>query len=270
MVGVIGCGGTGSATAMLLARLGVGKLLLIDKDVVEVTNINRLHGASLDNALKRDPKVDVVKKAIESIGLGNQVVGIQSWVDDIKCRDALKSCDIIFGCSDDNQGRLFLNRFAYYYLVPVFDMGLAIEIKNATLPYVQSLDGRVTVLYPGNACLLCRGVINLRMAMSEALRRSNPAEFERQKEEAYVLGEGEPNPAVVTFTTEVATMAVNEMLHRLQGFRGVGGSTAQRTRLFHRMHDLRPGEQPSQECGVCGSSAVLGRGDVEPFLDRVD
>lgn len=269
-IGVVGCGGTGSATAMLLARLGVQKLLLIDKDVVETTNLNRLHGARMVDALQKRPKVEVVKNAIEEIGLGTHVVGIQSWVNDENCRDALRSCDIVFGCSDDNQGRLFLNRFAYYYLIPVIDMGLAIDVTKTEPPQIQSLDGRVTVLYPGNACLLCRGVINTKMAMSEALRRSDPNEYERQKMEAYVLGEGEPNPAVVTFTTEVATMAANELLHRLQGFRGENGSTPQRTRLFHRMHDLRPGEHPSPECSVCGDGSSFGRGDVEPFLGRVD
>jgi len=269
-IGVIGCGGTGSATAVLLARLGVGKMLLVDKDVVEVTNLNRLHGAGLDDALNRKPKVEVVKRTIDSIGLGAEVVGMQSWINDAACRDALKSCDVVFGCSDDNQGRLLLNRFAYYYLVPIFDMGLAISVTKTEPPKVQSLDGRVTVLCPGGACLLCRGIINVRIAVSEALRRSNPKEFERQKKEAYVLGEGDPNPAVITFTTEVATMAVNEFLQRLQGFRGEEGSTAQRTRLFHRMHDFRPGEQPSPECVICGTSENFGRGDVEPFLGRVD
>lgn len=45
-VAVIGCGGTGSPTAMLLARLGIGHILLIDDDDVEKTNLNRLHGSS--------------------------------------------------------------------------------------------------------------------------------------------------------------------------------------------------------------------------------
>ena len=44
-VGIVGCGGTGSATAMLLARLGVGQIALFDDDIVEATNLNRLHGA---------------------------------------------------------------------------------------------------------------------------------------------------------------------------------------------------------------------------------
>lgn len=44
-VGVVGCDGPGSAAAMLLERLGVGRAALFDRDLVETTNLNRLHGA---------------------------------------------------------------------------------------------------------------------------------------------------------------------------------------------------------------------------------
>lgn len=42
-VGIAGCGGLGSNTAMLLARAGVGRLILADHDVVEPSNLNRQH-----------------------------------------------------------------------------------------------------------------------------------------------------------------------------------------------------------------------------------
>lgn len=269
-VGIVGCGGTGSAVALLSARLGVGRILLIDKDVVDHTNLNRLHGAMMSDAITQKPKVEVVARSIREMGLGSNVKTIQAWANDTRCRNLLKSCDVIFGCSDDNQGRLLLNRFAYYYLVPVIDMGLAIEVTKDDVPTIQALDGRVTVLYPSNTCLLCRGIVDTELARIEALRRTNPQEYERQKQEAYVRGEGEPNPAVVTFTTEVASMAVNELIHRLQGFRGPAGETAQRNRLFHRMHDLRPGDDPSPNCQICGTPRAWGRGDIEPFLDRIE
>jgi molybdopterin/thiamine biosynthesis adenylyltransferase len=268
-IGIVGCGATGSAVAMLLARLGVGHLLLIDRDTVEETNLNRLHGAGKKDARAHRPKTAVVSRMIRSMGLGTEVRAIRAWIGDPKCRDALKACDVVFGCTDDHDGRLLLNRFAYYYLVPVIDLGLAIEVTNTEPPKVQALDGRVTVLFPGNPCLLCRGIVDPNRAMAEALKRTNPAEYQKRKAEAYVLGEGNPNPAVVTFTTEVATMAVNELLHRMTGYRGEHGDDAQRVRLFHRMHDLRPGAESLESCPVCGSQENWGMGDVEPFLGRV-
>lgn len=104
---------------------------------------------------------------------------------------------------DDHEGRLFLNRFSYYSLVPVIEIGLAIEINEKDPPSVKALDGQVTVLGPHQTCLSCRSVINPEIARAETMRRNDPDEYELRKAEAYVFGEGNPNPAVVTFTTEL-------------------------------------------------------------------
>jgi molybdopterin/thiamine biosynthesis adenylyltransferase len=268
-VAVVGCGGTGSAVATLLARLGVGQLALIDNDIVDRTNLNRLHGARQADADAMLPKVVAVARSITELGLGVRVVPIEAWVGDPGCRDALRSCDVIFGCTDDNEGRLFLSRFAFYYLAPVIDVGLAIDVSKDEPPEIKCLDGRVTVVITSQPCLSCRGIIDAESARDESLRRTNPNEYTRRKAEAYVAGEGDPRPDVVTFTTEVATMGVNEMLHRIQGFRGPDGEVNQRLRKFHLAEDFRPGGRPIPGCRVCDDNAVWGRGDVEPFLDRV-
>jgi len=252
-----------------LARLGVGALTLIDDDTVEETNLNRLHGATRKDADESKPKVRVVADTIRSMGLGTKVFEHKGWVSDAACRDLLKSSHIVFGCTDDHAGRVLLNRLAYYYQIPVIDMGLAVQLSEADSGAIQAMDGRVTVLLPGEVCLLCRSVIDPRRAGEEALKRQNPEEYEKRKAEAYVLGEENPSPGVITFTTELACMAVNEMIHRLQGFRGEDGSTSNRVRLFHRMTDLRPSRQLDAECRICGTSANWCRGDTEPFLEIV-
>lgn len=268
-VGIVGCGGTGSATAMLLARLGVGQVVLIDNDIVDQTNLNRLHGSTQSDADAMRPKVDVVAREITRLGLGVRAVPIEAWVGDPGCRDALRSCDAIFGCTDDHEGRLFLNRLAYYYLIPVIDMGLAIDVGEEEPPSVKALDGRVTVLMPPNTCLVCRGVINQEIARAETMKREDPEEYEQRKAEAYVAGGGNPAPAVVTFTTELACLAINELIHRLQGFRGEEGAAANRVRKFHLNEDRRFGHAVKETCPVCGSDTVWGKADTNPFLGRI-
>ena len=267
---IVGCGGTGSAVAMLLARLGVGQILLIDNDIVDQTNLNRLHGAKQADADAMRPKVEVAARAITELGLGVRAVPINAWVGDPACRDALKCCDVIFGCTDDHDGRAFINRFAYYYLAPVIDIGLAIDVNDAIVPEINALDARVTVLMPEHTCLMCREVIDPKVAADQALKRKNPAEYEKRKAEAYVFGEGNPSPAVVTFTTELACMGVNELIHRLQGFRGKDGHAQNRVRKFHLNEDRRPGRAPQDYCQICGTTENWGVGDVEPFMGRVD
>lgn len=268
-VGVVGCGGTGSAVAMLLARLGVGQIVVIDNDIVDRTNLNRLHGARQEDADALRPKVHVVAASIAAMGLGVRVVEVEAWVGDPECRDALRSCDVIFGCTDDHEGRLFLNRLAYYYLVPVIDIGLAIDVDRGDPPVLSALDGRVSVLTPPETCLMCRDIISAEAARGEAMKRADPDGYEQRKAEAYVAGERNPAPAVVTFTTELACMAVNELIQRLQGFRDPDGSAAHRIRKFHLGEDRRPRHDPRSACPVCASSEIWGRGDVTPFLGRV-
>jgi molybdopterin/thiamine biosynthesis adenylyltransferase/proteasome lid subunit RPN8/RPN11 len=271
-VGVVGCGGTGSAVAMLLPKMGVRLIALFDRDVVEESNLNRLHGATREDAEAKHPKVLAVARSLSELGLGVQVKSYQSWIGDLDCRNALKSCDIVFGCTDDHAGRLLLNRFAYYYLAPVFDVGLAIEVSPTEPPEIKALDGRVTALVPSlnNTCLLCREVINPVAARDEALKRNHPVEYERRKAEAYVLGEGNPSPAVVLFTTDVAIMAIEELVHRLQGFRGENGAIAQRVRKFHLMTDRKQAADSKSHCPICGTADCWGKGDIVPFLDLVE
>lgn len=265
-IGVVGCGGTGSAVALLLPRLGVGNVVLIDNDIVDITNLNRLHGARQADADAMRPKVKVVARAITELGLGTRVVAKEAWVGDPDCRDALRSCDLIFACTDDNDGRMLLNRLALFYLIPVIDLGLAIQVGDGDPPELKALDGRVTVLQPGQTCLLCRCVTDANIAREESMRREHPAEYEKRKAEAYVFGEGNPSPMVATFTTELACMAVNEMLNRIAGFRGPPMRNL--VRKFHLMEDFKPGAKPRPGCALCDDAGYWGRGDVKPFLDR--
>lgn len=266
-VGVIGCGGTGSAVSMLLPRLGLKQIALFDDDHVDETNLNRLHFSTLSDAQNSRRKVDVVRRGIEAMGLGTQVRSFPGWINSPQCRNALKACDIIFGCTDDNAGRILLNRFAYFYNTPLIDMGLAIDVGDGEPPRVRAFDGRISVIQPGSTCLLCRGIVDVQQAEAESLKRTDPNEYQRRKAEAYVVGEGNPSPAVVTFTTAVGAMAVEEMIHRMQGFRGPEGSVDQRLRRFHHLMDRRQGELPDQHCPVCGNCEYWGRGDCDPFLD---
>jgi hypothetical protein len=267
-VGVVGAGGTGSPLIQQLARMGVGHLAIFDPDIVEVSNLNRLYGATREDAEQKRKKTEVARREVERMGLGTDIATYEAWIGSEECRDALKSLDIVFGCTDDHDGRSLINRLAYYYLIPVIDIGLALRVTQRHGEDRLEADGRVTVLEPGASCLICRRVVDPAIAAEEALRRNDPTEFERRKVEAYVRGEGNPAPAVISFTTSVATMAIEEMIQRIQGFRGADGAIANRVRRFSFLEDVRPGAT-KQPCRVCGSERVHGLGDTVPFLGRV-
>ncbi|ESX29216.1 MULTISPECIES: ThiF family adenylyltransferase [unclassified Mesorhizobium] len=267
-IGVVGAGGTGSPLIQQLGRMGVGYLAVFDPDTVEESNLNRLYGATHADARDSRRKVDVARREVERMGLGTQVATFDTWIGTPECRDALKSMDLIFGCTDDHDGRALLSRLAYYYLIPVVDLGLALRVSERHGENILEADGRVTVLEPGASCLVCRRIVNPAIAAEEALKRADPEEYERRKSEAYVRGEGNPAPAVVSFTTSVATMAIEEMIQRFQRFRGSSGMIANRVRKFGQVEDFRPGAA-SEPCRVCANDRIHGVGDVKPFLGRI-
>jgi molybdopterin/thiamine biosynthesis adenylyltransferase len=260
---VVGCGGTGSPVALLLARLGVGHIFLVDKDVIDETNLNRVHGARRNDIGRA--KVEVLKREIELMGVESQVEIAQDWINAPRIRDALKASDFVFGCTDDNTGRILINRLAHFYGIPVIDVGL--RMIAAAHEHGHDLNGRVTTLIPGRPCLICGGVVNATRAQEEELERNQPDEFHRRKAEAYVVGAGDPAPAVVTFTTEMASVAVNEMIAAVTGFHGPDGMIPTRIRRWHARDDRFLNVRVRGGCPVCQSDESRGAGDVLPFLD---
>jgi molybdopterin/thiamine biosynthesis adenylyltransferase len=267
-VAIVGCGGTGSAVASLLARIGVSRFVLIDADRVDMTNLNRMHFSTRADAIARRYKVDVVGDAIAEIGLARSVVRMNQLVDATECRDALRACDVIFGCTDDHLGRNFLNRLAHFYLIPVVDLGVLID-PNDQGGY-DSFDGRVTVVQPGYPCQVCRHLIKPQRLLEEGMRRRDPQLYDQYRRAGYVEGEADPSPVVVTFTTEIAAVAVNELLHRLTGFRGLEGHCGERVRRFDWIKDADtiPSGKRNPDCPLCALRKYDGRGDMTPFLNQ--
>src|SRR5689334_16481980 len=67
IVALVGLGGGGSHLGQQLAHIGVGNFLLIDPDVVEESNLNRLIGAAPEDSVKSSRKAEVAKRLIQNI-----------------------------------------------------------------------------------------------------------------------------------------------------------------------------------------------------------
>ncbi|MGG7451502.1 ThiF family adenylyltransferase [Plantibacter auratus] len=225
-VAIVGAGGTGSATAEQLARLGVRSFILIDPDTLSASNTTRVYGSTLADVGR--PKVDVLGDHLERIADTVHTVRIQGSILAENIARTLAGADVVFGCTDDNAGRLRLSRLPYYYLVPVIDCGVQIPADESGL--IAGVFGRVTTLHPGAACLVCRDRIDL--ALAEAEIRS-AEEQQRLEKEGYAPALPGVEPAVVTFTTLVAATAVSELLERLVGY----GDSPTPSELILYVHD---------------------------------
>lgn len=264
-IAVVGAGGTGSATLMMLARAGVIQLASIDPDIFESSNLHRNHLASATHVGQY--KAVVAAKEVNRLGLGTQCISMTNSISDNACQDLLKASDVILCATDDHAGRIYLNRFAYCYETLVIDMGLGICLSSDGV--VQDMTARVTSLYPGASCLLCRNVVNPLRAREEHLHRTNPLAYSELEQEGYVFGQGDPEPAFIAMTTSTACMAIEELLQCISGFRGEAMSTQQRLRRFTHLDDRRCGPQANKDCPICSSNELWARGDMTPFLDCV-
>jgi molybdopterin/thiamine biosynthesis adenylyltransferase/proteasome lid subunit RPN8/RPN11 len=257
-VGIVGLGGTGSATAEQVIRLGVGTLSVWDDQLFEASNINRVYNSRLSDTSQ--PKVDILRRTIHDAGLGTNLRTFQSRITQESVAKELRDCDIVLGCTDDHLGRAVLNSLALYYLIPVIDMGVAIHSQQGQ---ISSIFGRATTLMPRNTCLNCRQRISPDLARFEG---SSTQEQERIIHMGYAPELGEPAPAVITFTTSTAALAVNEMLQRLTGFMGIDHMAGEVLYdFFNRRLSTNDGT-PRPEC-PCQRKLFWGAGDRNLFLD---
>lgn len=91
-VGVAGLGGLGSHIAVSLARLGVGRLVLVDFDVVDVTNLNRQHYTMKDIGI---PKTLALLEQLEAI---NPYLNYETYTERIIPANAARlfsGCDVV-------------------------------------------------------------------------------------------------------------------------------------------------------------------------------
>lgn len=259
-IGIVGCGGTGSAVTEQLVRLGVRDFVLIDPDVLTGSNLTRVYGSTANDV--GQPKVDVLAHQLRAIAADVKCDPIQAMLTLEATARRLIGCDLVFGCTDDNAGRLVLSRLATYLLTPVIDCGVL--LSSNTEGKLSGIDGRVTTLCPGHACLVCRGRIDLARASAELL---TPEERVRREDEGYAPALARTEPAVVAFTTMVGAMAVSELLERLIGY----GPAPRPSEVLLRFHEREISTNlalPRERHYCHPSSNKLGAGMTQPFLEQ--
>lgn len=260
-VAVVGCGGTGSAVAEQLVRLGIRKLLLIDADRLSASNVTRVYGSRITDVSR--PKAEILRDHLTQIVPDLDCKAVNAMITLEPAARLLAEQDLVFGCTDDNAGRLVLSRLSSYFLTPVIDVGVLLTSDASGA--LTGINGRVTILSPGSACLVCRDRIDLARASAEVM---TPEERRRLADEGYAPALSGIEPAVVAFTTAVAAAAVAEVLERMTGY----GPQPRPSEVILRFHEReistntaapRPGHYCDPESGKLGSAAM------SPFLEQV-
>ncbi len=289
---VIGVGGLGSALVAHLARLGVAHWVLVDPDIVELTNLNRLVGASAVDAQKARPKVYVARSSIRQAIAKATVRALKTDVFDPAAQRALKSCDLLIVATDNHSSRMAVNRLAVQYLIPLVHAGFNVSVAPDLSPdpspgrggapttplpsqgrgdggdrSVTDVSGEFAIPELGRWCLHCAGIVDPQAAGWE-LAPAGQRALLRQR--GYVADT--PAPAVGHLDGVVAALAAAEIHNLVAAFK-----PQHRYLTYDALHGELvplsvggPGHKAiaTTACPVCSpDDGVLGLGDLEPLPD---
>lgn len=155
-VGIVGLGGGGSHIVQQLAHIGFKNFVIYDADVVEASNLNRLVGATCEDARLLTPKIEVAMRLIKGLQPDAIIEAFQKrWQQD---PFSLRQCDIVFGCVDGFAERRELEICTRRYLIPLIDIGVDVHSAAEGQPPVMS--GQVILSMPGGPCLTCMNFLN--------------------------------------------------------------------------------------------------------------
>lgn len=177
----VGCGALGSVQAELLARAGVGRLILVDRDVVELHNLQRQLLFDEQDVRDRLPKAIAAERRLRAVNSEIAIEGVVEDVTALNVLDLMQPADVVIDGTDNLETRYLLNDAAVRCGKPWVYGG------------VMSTGGTAMAVIPsGGPCLRCifpeppdpgllptcdtRGVLNTAVAwvaafqVTEALR----------------------------------------------------------------------------------------------------
>lgn len=194
-IAIFGIGGVGSFVAEGLARAGVGKFLLVDNDVVDITNINRQIHANMDTVGKL--KVEVMKERILSINPQTQIeTSTEFFMPGSKIlQEREEQIDYIVDAIDTVKGKIELICQADKLNIPIISaMGTGNKLDPTKL--------EICDIYKTSVCPLARAV------RKELKRRGiNSLKVVYSKEEPIKQKE-EKVPASISFVPSVAGLLI--------------------------------------------------------------
>jgi molybdopterin-synthase adenylyltransferase len=138
-VAVIGAGGLGGQIIILLARIGIGSLVIVDPDNFDETNLSR-QAFAFDYTLN-SPKVEAAVKILASVNPAVDALPVAEKLTANNSPDLLAGVDVIADALDNIPDRLLLQAQAEKFNIP---------LVHGT---VAGFDGQVMTVYPGDRTL---------------------------------------------------------------------------------------------------------------------
>jgi molybdopterin-synthase adenylyltransferase len=157
---VLGCGGLGTAIASGLVRAGVGTVRIIDRDYVELSNLQRQNLFDEEDIRSHLPKAIAAKEHLKKVNSEIEIQGLVADVSRSNIEALVEGADVILDAFDNFAVRLLLNDAALKLNIP-WVHGAAIAARGMTL----------TIIPHKSACYRC--LVDIADPDSERLRCEN-------------------------------------------------------------------------------------------------
>ncbi len=219
---VIGAGGLGSPVLLYLGSAGVGRITLVDDDVVDLTNLQRQIAHNLDRV--GQPKAESARQTVGAINPEVQLIAVVQRADAAWLDQAVAAADVVIDCCDNFATRHMVNAACVRHVKPL--------VSGAAIGF----DGQISVYDTRGADLPCYACLFPPQATFEEVRCATMGVF------APLVG-------------IVGAMQAAEALKLLIG---VGSSLAGRLQMLDARSmewtEIRIGRQA--DCAVCGQKRV--------------
>ena len=139
---VVGVGGLGNPITTRLVAMGIGKIRIIDRDVIELSNLHRQ--TMFDESDVGQVKVEVAAKKLQKLNPDVQIESLPISINDYTALDAIEGCDLVIDALDSVNARYALNKACVEKNIP-FVTGAAVGVS-----------GQAFTILPGKtACYSC-------------------------------------------------------------------------------------------------------------------
>ena len=133
-VAIIGAGGLGGTVLELLARMGIGELIITDKDIIGDSNLNRQILSTETNL--GQSKTEVAVKRVKEINSSIEITGHSVFIDSDNVKKIIKGAEVVVDALDNLPSRFMLQRAC---------QGLKIPLVHGA---IAGFNGQLTTIFP--------------------------------------------------------------------------------------------------------------------------
>ncbi len=168
---IIGCGALGSVTSENLVRAGIGKLTIIDRDYVEISNLQRQYLYSEKDVADQMPKSVAAKKRLAAINSEVKIEALFLEATPISLIPLIHNVDVVIDATDNFDSSLMINDLFQKYRIPwvfgscVGSTGMSFTVLPKESPCLRCL--LHTIAISGGTCDLA-GIISPAVQMVAA------------------------------------------------------------------------------------------------------